>query len=271
MTTILNTLELIPHNKVGYDFPDMRHDLKKLYDDATYALGGVEFSTDEADEWTFNQAKASVESVLDDLKQYATGSEVEGLLDYAKDTERAFVERGEYVLNAMRHLNKFSKDILDIDNTWNREDIANGVAWIAEQLGEMFDGGSPIRYMMQNRGWRDLYLDYLVNLVGNPVVEVLAHYSSAHDLVYGVDGRIKIADNTVTLMNGPTSLVLSPIPGDMRIVYTVPGKTERFLISVLSTFFIDICNPTPDEIQMYEISTGTTYDILKWKVIFSPR
>lgn len=271
MTTILNTLELIPHNKVGYDFPDMRHDLKKLYDDAAYALGGVEFSTEAADEYTFNQAKASVESVLDDLKQYATGSEVEGLLDYAKDTERAFVERGEFVLNAMRRLNKFSKDILDIDNTWNREDIANGVAWIAEQLGEMFDGGSHIRYMMQNRGWRDLYLDFLVNLVGNPLVEVLAHYSSAHDLVYGVEGRIKVADNTVTLMNGPNSLVLSPIPGDLRIIYTIPGKTERFLISVLSTFFIDICNPTPDEIQMYEISTGTTYDMRKWKEIFGGR
>jgi hypothetical protein len=271
MTTILNTLELIPHNKVSYDFPNVRSDLERLYLDAVYALGGVEFSTDETDERTFNQAKASVESVLDDLKQYATGSEVEGLLDYAKDTERAFVERGEYVLNAMRRLNKFSKDILDIDNTWNREDIANGVAWIAEQLGEMFDGGSHIRYMMQNRGWRDMYLDYLVNLVGNPVVEVLAHYSSAHDLVYGVEGRILISGTTVTIMNGPNSLVLSPIPGDMRIVYTVPGKTERFLISVLSTFFIDICNPTLDEIQMYEISTGTTYDIIKWKEIFGGR
>lgn len=271
MTTILNTLELIPHNKVSYDFPNVRSDLEKLYDDAVYALGGVEFSTDEADERTFDQAKDSVKSVLDDLRQYAKGSEVEGLLGYAKDTERAFVERGEFVLNTMRLLNQFSKDILDIDNTWNREDIANEAAWIAEILGKMFDGGAGLRYMMRKRGWRDLYLDYLVNLVGNPVVEVLAHYSSAHDLVYGVDGRIKIADNTVTLMNGPASLVLSPIPGDMRIVYTVPGKTERFLISVLSTFFIDICNPTPDEIQMYEISTGTTYDILKWKVIFSPR
>lgn len=271
MTTILNTLELIPHNKVSYDFPNVRSDLEKLYDDAVYALGGVEFSTDEADERTFDQAKDSVKSVLDDLRQYAKGSEVEGLLGYAKDTERAFVERGEFVLNTMRRLNKFSKDILDIDNTWNREDIANEAAWIAEILGKMFDGESGLRYMMRKRGWGNLYLDYLVNIVGNPMVELLAQYSSAHDLVYGVDGRIKVSGTTVTLMNGAVSLVLSPIPGDMRIVYTIPGKTERFLVSVLSTFFIDICNPTPDEIQMYEISTGTTYDIIKWKDIFNPR
>lgn len=271
MTTILNTLELIPHNKTGYDFPDMQNDLKRLYLDARYALDGVEFSTDEDDERNFNQAKASVEGVLDDLRQYATGSEVEGLLDYAKHTERAFIERGSYVLEAMRRLNKFSKDILDIENTWNREDIANEAAWIAEQLGEMFDGGSSLNYMMTNRGWVGMYLDYLRYLAGNPSMELLADHSSAQELVYGIKGRIKVSGSTVTLMNGPNSLVLSPIPGDLRIVYTVPGKTERFLISVLSTFFIDICNPTPEEIQMYEISTGTTYDILRWKVIFSPR
>lgn len=271
MTTILNTLELIPHNKVSYDFPNVRGDLERLYLDAVYALGGVEFSTDETDERTFNQAKASVESVLDDLKQYATGSEVEGLLDYAKDTERAFVERGEFVLDAMRRLNNFSKDILDIDNTWNREDISNEAAWISELLGEMFGGGSSLNYMMTNRGWVGMYLDYLRYLAGNPSMELLADHSSTQELVYGIKGRIKVSGSTVTLMNGAVSLVLSPIPGDMRIVYTVPGKTERFLISVLSTFFIDICNPTQDEIQMYEISTGTTYDILKWKDIFNPR
>lgn len=46
----------------------------------------------------------------------------------------------------------------------------------------------------------------------------------SHDLVYGVEGRIKVANNTVTLMNGPTSLVLSPMPGDLRIVYTTPRE-----------------------------------------------
>lgn len=271
MTTILNTLELIPHNKAGYDFPDMKTDLKKLYDDAVYALGSVEFSTDETDERVFDQAKASVEGVLDDLKQYATGSEVEGILDYAKDTERAFVEEGIFVLEAMRRLNKLSRDILAIDNTWNREDISNEAAWIAERLGEMFGGGSSLNYMMKNRGWRDFYSNYLTDLIGNPSMELLADYSSAHELVYGIKDRIKVSGSTVTLMNGAVSLVLSPIPGDLRIVYTVPGKTERFLISVLSTFFIDISNPTPDEIQMYEISTGTTYDIIQWKEIFNPR
>ena len=43
MTTILNTLELIPHNKVSYDFPNVHGDLERLYLDAVYALGGVEF------------------------------------------------------------------------------------------------------------------------------------------------------------------------------------------------------------------------------------
>lgn len=139
MTTVFQTMGVVDHSTKRFDIPDIERDLKKIYDDTSYELSYLDFSTDESDEDNFNKQKEKVDSGLEELKSYAAGSEISEYKNYTEELERRVEALTWCIINASRRADKMAQDILSVDNTMDRNEISDQFNYIVgDATSELF-------------------------------------------------------------------------------------------------------------------------------------
>ncbi|WNT48250.1 hypothetical protein SPLA5a_PHROGS00167 [Salmonella phage SPLA5a] len=271
MTTVFQTMGVVDHSTKRFDIPDIERDLKKIYDDTSYELSYLDFSTDEADEDNFNKQKDKVESGIEELKSYAAGSEISEYKNYTEELERRVEALTWCIINASRRADKMAQDILSVDNTMDRNEISDQFNYIVSDATSELFCNETLRWCLENRGWNKSQLDYIGSIVPlSTCLELLLHASSPDDMIVGVDGWIAVSDGRCTLWSGDDLITFTKAYGGLSIHATINGVISSFNTADLKDIFMDILNPTENEIQMYEMAYHKAYDICKWRDIFGP-
>lgn len=269
MTTVFHTTEIVPHNKKGFDIPDIETDLKKIYESTEHELSYLEFSGDPDDETDFERQKGKVESELEELKSYAKSSEIADYQTYVEALERQVEVLTSSLLNVARRADNMSRDILSLDNKMDRAEISDEFDYIVGDATNELGCDMPLRRCLQERGWTEWQRDYLNSIIPtNRVIELLVHASTPNQMILGIDSWISVQDDRVTIMNGNDRIHLTKSYGDLAILTFIDGRSESFNTSDIHDIFIDILHPTDEEIQMYEMAHHKSYDICRWRDIF---
>lgn len=274
MTTIYNTSGIVNHARPSYDTPDICGDLMRIHKSVEGAIEDIEIG-DADDNSDFIKSKDNAIRELSPLYEAADtkGGDIADFMQYVSNLEELCHTLTESALNVISRAEKLSKQALSLDYTMDRGEISEMLFYLAECAGAGMGCDASLKSTLQNRGWFKQHIDYLFSILDSQhhSLGVLAHKSSPTDMVVGIDGWMYISDKLVHLVNGKDDLKLNPKNGDLEIYSRVGGQLTCFRLSEMKDIFMDLLNPTEEEIQMYEMCSHKRYDISMWRDIFGKK
>lgn len=279
MTTIFHTTEILDHTQNEYPHPDLESELLKIFERTEHELSYLEFSTDEDDEAEFNKRYGNVESELSELKDIAKGSELYDYKNYVTQLEALVVTLTDSLISVGKRADTLSKAILSVDNKMDRAEISDEFLYLSGEAVREFNTDSSLYSALESRGWNKFQRGFVFNIIqeertgyaGSIVVELMLHGSTANNMVVGVQDWITLCGKTLCLCDGDDTLRIDAVNGSIDIILTKDKKVSRFRLSEMKDLFMDVMNPTDEEILMYKMSHHAEYDICGWRETFGTK
>ena len=274
MTTAMNMLNIVEHGTRGIDKELIEKEMLHIYRDTLGELSNISFSTDPDDESYFNSSVSRTSLELEKLETLAKGCDLKELIEYTEKLEEVISDLSSNLFCVAGQLSALRKDIEAEDYVFNKESVTDSLYEAVADSLCLFDGCRTITAEMAERGWRDCHKKFLMAVypqADQRYVDVLCEKSNGDSVVVGIDNVISISDRCCELINGNRSLRLFLDSGELSVFFFDGYNTDVFKPFEIKDYFINILDPLPEEIDMYEMASGKRYDISLWRDIFFSR
>lgn len=271
MTSILHTTGILPHYQKDYSFPDLSGDMLQIYDKVQGEVSDLQFSSDPDDEQEFDKQICRVENELIDLQTLAKSTDIEDLRRYVKNLENLVFGLSQAIIN-IGEIAKIASDKLP-DNT---EDIEEALQNICYEGSSALGCECNLGNALQERGWSLFQKTFVYRVIGGEFprlvqLNALFENSQSHSIALGVDGWFCLRGKELTFCCDDDMLILNAYKPGVEITTRLNGKSTKFHTTELTDIFMNILEPTEDEILMYEMTSGKRYDIWLWRNIFGKK
>lgn len=271
MTSILHTTGILPHYQKEYSFPDFSGDMLQIYDKVQGEVSDLQFSSDPDDEQEFDKQICRVENELIELQSLAKSTEIEDLRRYVENLENLVFGLSQAIIN-IGEIAKIASDKLP-DNTEHIEEALQNICYEGSSaLGCECSLGNAL----EERGWSPIQRSFAYFIIGGSFprhtqLNALFENSQSDNIALGIDGWFCLRGKELTFCLGDDVLILNASKPGVGITVRLNGKPTNFHTTELTDIFMDIFDPTEDEILMYEMTSGKRYDILSWRNIFGKK
>lgn len=274
MTTVMNMLNIVEHGTRGIDKELIEKEMLHIYRDTLNELSNISFSTDPDDESYFNSSVSRTSLELEKLETLAKGCDLKELIEYTEKLEEAISDLSSNLFCVAGQLSALRKDIEAEDYVFNKESVADSLYEAVSDSLSKFDGCRTITATMAERGWRDCHKRFLMAIypqADQRYVDVLCEKSDGNNVIVGIHNAVNISHRCCELINGNRTLRLFLDSSAFKVYFFDGNKTNVFEPFEIKDYFTNILDPLPEEIDMYEMSSGKRYDISLWRDIFFSR
>lgn len=271
MTSILHTTGILPHYQKDYSFPDFSGDMLQIYDKVQGEVSELQFSSDPDDEQEFDKQICRVENELIDLQSLAKSTDIEDLRRYVENLENLVFGLSQAIIN-IGEIAKIASDKLPD----NAEDIEEALQNICYEGSSALGCECNLGNALEERGWSLFQKTFVYRVIGGEFprllqLNALFGNSQSDNIALGIDGWFCLRGKELTFCRGDDVLILNASKPGVGITVRLNGKSINFHTTELTDIFMDISDPTEDEILMYEMTSGKRYDILSWRNIFGKK
>ncbi|UDW09861.1 hypothetical protein [Escherichia coli] len=271
MTSILHTTGILPHYQKEYSFPDLSGDMLQIYDKVQGEVSELQFSSDPDDEQEFDKQICRVENELIELQSLAKSTDIEDLRRHVENLENLVFGLSQAIIN-IGEIAKIASDKLP-DNT---EDIEEALQNICYEGSSALGCECNLGNALEERGWNLFQKTFVYRVIGGEFprliqLNALFGNSQGDNIALGIDGWFCLRGKELAFCCGDDVLILNAYKPGVEITTKLNGKSTKFHTRELEDIFMDIFDPTEDEILMYEMTSGKRYDILSWRNIFGKK